>query len=130
MKNGRRRVEVERLIRQARADLKVAEDNLGIDHFDVAAFYSHQSVEKGLKALFIHLRRKAPPFTHDLVELGRALSAPAALATDLADLTREYTTARYPDAANAVPAEMYTKDIARRAIDAARRLWKWIEPRF
>lgn len=38
---------------QARHDLIVAKFNLGGGHYDVAAFYCHQVVERGLKALCI-----------------------------------------------------------------------------
>ena len=40
-------------LKQALHDLDLAQKNLGIEGYDIAAFLSHQSVEKLLKALII-----------------------------------------------------------------------------
>jgi HEPN domain-containing protein len=125
-----RRPEVEDALAQARRDLKNAEAILATEAYEVVAFLCQQSVEKGLKALYLHLRRKRADPTHDLVKLGEQVSAPASLATALGDLTADYTTARYPEAANGVPFKVYTKERALARLEAARKVWGWLDPQF
>jgi HEPN domain-containing protein len=121
------RKDVERLLAQARRDLSNAEKNITIQAYEVAAFLCEQSVEKGLKALYAHARRQRPPATHSLIELGQDLSTPKTLAKALATLNMDYVASRYPDAANGVPGELYTKDMADERVAAAREVWAWLE---
>lgn len=60
------RKEVERLVLQARRDLENGRKNIGIQAYEVSAFLAHQSVEKYLKATWIHTKRRQPPPTHYL----------------------------------------------------------------
>ncbi|MBI4613897.1 MAG: HEPN domain-containing protein [Planctomycetes bacterium] len=124
------RKEVENLLAQARFDLKNAEKNISVAAYDVAAFLCHQSVEKGLKALFLQSRRQRPPPTHSLHELAQELSAPKSLVEALTLINADYVAARYPDAANGVPALLYTKKMAADRLAAARKIWDWLEKRF
>lgn len=121
------RKEVERLLIQARRDLANAEKIVPTEAFEVAAFLCQQSIEKGLKALFAHKRRTRSPATHSLLELANDLSAPKSLLGALSTINPDYVTTRYPDAANGVPGQMYTKDMAKERIEAAREIWKWLD---
>jgi HEPN domain-containing protein len=42
-------------LRQAEADLRAARDSRESEHFEWAAFASHQAAEKAIKALYQHL---------------------------------------------------------------------------
>jgi HEPN domain-containing protein len=124
---GRMRKEVERLVLQARRDLENARKNVGIEAYEVAAFFSHQAVEWHRKALWIRKRHAPPPATHYLRELGQGVGIPKRLAANLRFLNPDYTVARYPDAANGVPYELYDEPTARAKVKAAEEVARWAE---
>jgi len=121
------RKEVERLILQARRDLENARKNIEIGAHEVAAFLCHQAVEKYLKGAWIQKKRRRPPPTHYLRELGEGLRIPKRLMAHLLYLNPDYTVARYPDAANGVPYELYNEATARAKVKAAREVARWVE---
>jgi len=106
---------------QALEDLETARVLLREERYYASAFYSHQAAEKALKAAYIEIRREAAPRTHNIVELGQALGMNDLL-DDLMELNPEYTVSRYLNAANGVPAQMYSEAIARRHLDRAERV--------
>jgi HEPN domain-containing protein len=121
------RQEVERLILQARRDLVNARKNIGIEAYEVAAFLAHQAVEKYLKGAWIQKKRTRPPATHYLRELGEGLRVPKRLMAHLNYLNPDYTIARYPDAANGVPYELYDLAVARAKVKAGEEVARWVE---
>jgi len=120
------RREIERLLKQADRDLQNARKNLGIEAYDVAAFLAQQAVEKYLKGTWVLSRKEPAPHTHSLTELGDGLGVSAELRRHLADLTSDYTVSRYPDAANAVPYELYDEVTARTKVDNADAVIAWL----
>jgi HEPN domain-containing protein len=104
------RIEVKRMIKQAERSLENARKNIGIEAYEVTAFL-------------------ASPFTHSLTELGDALGVPRALRKHLVSLTADYTTARYPDAANGVPYEVYDRETAEAKVASAEAVLKWLRER-
>lgn len=120
------RVEAERLIKQAERDLENARKNIGIEAFEVAAFLAEQAVEKHLKAAWILVRREPPPWTHSLTELGDGLRVPREHRRHLVYLNPDYTTARYPDAANGIPYEVYDRETAESKVAAAEGAFAWL----
>ena len=62
-----------------------------------------------------------------LTELGDALGVPQSLRKHLVSLTADYTMARYPDAANGVPYEIYDQETAEAKVAAAEELLKWLQ---
>ena len=120
------RPEVERLLKQADRDLENAAKNLTIEAYEVAAFLAEQAVEKYLKGAWVVTKKQPAPHTHALTELGDGLGVPAELRRHLADLTSDYTISRYPDAANAVPYELYDAATARVKIDNAQAVIEWL----
>jgi HEPN domain-containing protein len=58
--------------------------------------------------------------------LGDGLGVPTGLRRHLADLTPDYTVSRYPDAANAVPYELYDLAIAQAKVDNATQVIVWL----
>jgi HEPN domain-containing protein len=123
------RKEAERWWLQALEDLSAARANLRIGKFYVAAFFSQQAAEKALEALYIETKRRTQPKTHDLTELAAELRVPKGIAEDLAELNPEFVVTRYPDAANGVPARMYTREIAKFHVGKAGRVVKWAKQR-
>ena len=121
------RIEIQRLIKQAERDLENARNNIPIAAYEVAAFLSEQAVEKFLKAYWMISKKEAPPFTHSLTELGDTLGVPQSLRKHLVSLTADYTMARYPDAANGVPYEIYDQETAEAKVAAAEELLKWLQ---
>lgn len=120
------RQEVERSIKQAERDLENARKNVGIEAYELASFMSQQAVEKFLKAAWMEERAEAPPRTHSLVELGDPLGVPDELRKHLVYLNADYTTARYPDAANGIPYEIYDRETAESKVAAAEALFEWL----
>jgi len=114
-------------LRQAEGDFKAAKDNLESENFYVVAFLCHQSVEKGLKALFIVRNARAPPKTHSLRRLSSELAAPVEL-LDAADLLEPvYTESRYPDILEDVPLDRYSRSDAGIMIKIAEDFFTWIQ---
>jgi len=117
--------------RSALVDLEVAERMLNQGYFNYAAFLSHQAVEKALRALIIERLRVLPPKIHNLVELASALRDAGVdvgeVLDDIKDLNPHYLTSRYPDAANGVPSEIYTRRVAAQCLTMARRVLSWAE---
>lgn len=120
------RPEVERLVKQAERDLENARKNIGIEAYEVAAFMAEQAVEKRLKAAWMAVRAEAPPRTHSLTELGDPLGVSEEMRRHLVYLNVDYTTARYPDAANGVPYEIYDQPTAESKVQAAEELFGWL----
>lgn len=120
------RIEIERLIKQAERDLENARKNIGIEAYELASFVAEQAVEKRLKAAWMETRGEAPPRTHSLTELGDPLDVPDGLRKHLVYLNADYTVARYPDAANGVPYEIYDRETAESKVEAAEALFEWL----
>jgi HEPN domain-containing protein len=112
--------------REANHNLRQARKNFELEEFSVAAFLSHQAAEKALKALYIMVKSRLPPRGHDLLKLGRAVEA-SAIIDELRILNPHYTVARYPNAANTVPSELYSREMASRCVEAAERVLRWVK---
>lgn len=121
------RPEAEGWWEQAQEDLATARATIEASRFYAAAFFCQQAVEKSLKALWIERFRELPPKTHDLTVLAERLGLPAEFSTALKDINPAYATARYPDAANGLPARAFNDEIARRDLLGAERIMKWCE---
>ncbi len=108
--------------RQARRDLEMAEKNLQIGGYDVAASLCQQSVEKLLKSILIFEKGTAPK-THYLDELADILGIEGELRTDILDFSADYMFARYPDVSDQIPFEEYTQDVATEKVDRCKRVF-------
>jgi HEPN domain-containing protein len=120
------RIETQRLLKQAERDLQNARKNVDIAAYEVSAFLAEQAVEKFLKAAWTVVNREDAPRTHSLTELGDALGVPRELRRHLVDLNADYTTSRYPDAANGVPYEVYDRETAEAKVAAAEEILTWL----
>ncbi len=115
---------------QALRDLRKAENSLRTEDFDGAAFWAHQAAEKVLKALLLAHGYVAR--THNLLELAREVQRelgldPTPIIDDLRELNPHYVIARYPNAANAPPYQLYTEARARDLVERARRVVEWVK---
>jgi HEPN domain-containing protein len=123
------RPEVQRLLKQADRDLDNARKSITIAAYEVSAFLAQQAVEKYLKGAWVVLNREPAPHTHSLPELGEGVGVPRELRRHLAELTPDYTVSRYPDAANAIPYELYDETTARAKVAAADEVIAWLRQR-
>jgi len=87
---------------------------------------AQQAVEKYLKGAWVVAKKEPAPHTHALTELGDGLGVPVDLRRHLADLTSDYTVSRYPDAANAVPYELYDEATAGTKVENAEAVIAWL----
>ncbi len=115
---------------QAMRDLRKAVNALSTEDYDAVAFWCHQAVEKGLKALL--LSRGYVARGHNLVDLGRRIKEELSLnideiMDDLMELNPHYTISRYPNAANAPPYQIYNRSKAEDLISRAKRVLNWIK---
>ncbi|NYZ77632.1 HEPN domain-containing protein [Candidatus Micrarchaeota archaeon] len=120
------RKESENWIAQAKEDFDAAAANLKIKKYYVAAFLSQQCAEKAIKALHIEKTRSIQIKSHNLIELGEALKVPERIMGCLMELNFDYTIARYPDAANTIPAKAYNEIISERKIEYAKEVLEWV----
>jgi len=114
------REETRRLWLQALEDLETARVMLDVDRYYASAFFSHQAAEKALEVLFIHVKRDISPKTHNLLELLAHMDVGEEVIDAAVELNPDYVVARYPDAANGVPAQMYNERIARNRFEKAK----------
>jgi len=105
------REEITNNLRQIENDLDTARILLEHEKHSDSVFHSQQAAEKALKALYL-FEKKEIPFTHNLVRIARDLGMHEPILKAARELTPDYITTRYVDAANGVPAEMYDRESA------------------
>jgi len=119
------RTEAEGWWEQAESDLKAAQVVLEVGQYFVCAFLCQQAVEKAFKALWIQRFKEMPPKTHDLVALSEKLNVPRRLESAILRINPAYATARYPDAANGLPARAFNQEVASAHIRDAQEVFSW-----
>ncbi|OFV68420.1 MAG: DNA-binding protein [Candidatus Syntrophoarchaeum caldarius] len=120
------RKEVKEWWKQALKDLDSAEKNLNIGEYYLTAFLCQQSVEKSLKALYIHKLKESPGPTHSLIFLGKEVGIPEEYHSTLRRLSPDFVITRYPDAAHTVPYELYDEEIAKERLERSMKVIEWI----
>ncbi len=114
-------------LEEARYDLEDAELALEAGRWSRVTFFSHQAVEKALKALWVQVRRTPPPRTHVLPELLPGDVDVGVPLEELYWLSKYYIVSRYPDAAGGPPSRLIVEWEARRAAEVARRVVERVE---
>jgi HEPN domain-containing protein len=119
-------------LKQAESDLRKARNDLATRDWDSAAFWSQQAAEKALKALL--LEAGLVYRGHDLLGMAELIERELGIQVDeirshLRELTIHYTVARYPNAANAVPSEIYDEAKARQLVSMAEQVVAWVKQR-
>jgi len=113
-------------LEEAKADLRRAEQMLEEGDYAISCFFSHQAVEKALKAIMIGLVRKRPPRTHDLTalysEVESFLELPEEVRELLPEISQYYITSRYPNAGLRRPSLSFSRTQAERALEVAKRV--------
>jgi HEPN domain-containing protein len=112
---------------QSLEDLETARVNIETKRYYASVFFSQQAAEKALKALYIETLRDYPPKTHNMLEISRTLDVPETVLEAAIELNPEYFVTRYPDAANGVPAEMYTEKKANLHFEKAEVVIQWVK---
>ena len=120
------RKESSRLWEQAQEDLDTADKLLNVGKYYASVFFAEQAAEKALKAMYLEEKRRVA-FTHDLVELAEELGAPENVSHAAAELSPDYVTTRYPDAANALPAKLYHAASAELHLKLSREVIGWVK---
>jgi len=115
---------------QAEADLKTARDNLVSGNYYVVALFCQQTVEKGLKALYLHQSRAQVPKTHSLPRLAKEVDLPEKFRKAIDLINPSYVFSRYPDLVEDIPAEMYTKESVAEMLAQTEVLFAWIQKQF
>jgi HEPN domain-containing protein len=121
------RREAELWWKQSLEDLKSAEGNLGIGRYYLVAFLCHQAIEKALKALYIQKLRESPGATHSLIFLGGKVGVPKQLFGHLRKVSPDFVVARYPNAAQGLPHEIYDREMAEERLRLAREVLGWVK---
>jgi HEPN domain-containing protein len=120
------REEIRNTWMQSEEDLRTAELIIEVGRFYASVFFSQQAAEKALKALYIYQKKRLPK-THNIVELASDLGAPDEVIEACQELNPDYVTTRYVDAANGVPAKMYSHNSAIIHIEYAKTVIAWIQ---
>ncbi len=125
MSSEKRQHEANRWLAQAEADLRAADVSASGEIYEWACFQAQQAAEKGLKALW--LSDGHDPWGHSLLRLVRehpdasiTADLTTAVSEEAATLDQFYIPTRYPNGLpDLTPHEVYTKDQAQRAHEAA-----------
>ena len=119
---------------QAERNLLRARNDLAHGFYDGAVANAQQAAELALKALVVAAAGTAPPHTHDLDQLVRALSTsgytvPVGIAGHARGIPAgTWTRARYPDpAVHFVPARDIPEAEARAILQHAEAIYAWVQ---
>jgi len=110
-------------LKQALHDLEMAEKNIAIGGYDIAAFLAHQSIEKLLKSI-LAIQGKKIPKVHYIDELAKQLKLDNDLVDSISELTIDYTFSRYPDVSEHIPYEEYNEEISREKVKIAKDVFE------
>ncbi|HIE25912.1 TPA: HEPN domain-containing protein [Candidatus Poribacteria bacterium] len=118
------REEIRNTWMQSEEDFRTAELIIEVGRFYASVFFSQQAAEKALKALYIY-QKKLLPKTHNIVELASDLEAPDEVIEACQELNPDYVATRYVDAANGIPAQMYSRNSAITHLEYAKAVIAW-----
>ncbi|MEK6938067.1 MAG: HEPN domain-containing protein [Nanoarchaeota archaeon] len=116
---------VENWWKQAQRDFQSAKNSFDSKDYYASAFWSHQSIEKGLKSLRIKKLNDLPKI-HNLVKLARGLNAPEEIIKKCARVNPVYTEVRYPEG-KTLPADKINKVEAEQILLIVKEVLEWIE---
>lgn len=119
--------ELERWLKQAGHDLKVAKANFGHEFFADVCYSAEQAAQKALKG-YLYFRGSTMVWKHSVKELAEECAKLESGFSELIEagkiLDQYYIPTRYPDvlAPPAVPFESYTKEQAEEAMALAEKV--------
>lgn len=112
-------------LKQAEEDLITAESMIEKKRYYASAFFSQQAAEKALKASILKKKREEKT-THSLVYLGKEADIPQKFMEPLRRLSPQYFLARYPDASDELPIDLYSEQSAQEFLTTAREVIAWV----
>ena len=121
------RKESENWWNQSLYDFESAKDVFKLKRYSLSVFLCQQSVEKGLKAYFIELKKESPGTTHSLIFLAKSVKLPEKYFKFLRRLMPQFVNTRYPDAAYGLPSELYDNEIALEYLKDSEEVLKWLK---
>ncbi len=121
------KTEVKDWLEQALADLDKARVLLDAKRYDGVVVFAQQAAEKALKALHIFIYETIPPKIHDLVELCSKVKAPQDVIPSAENLSGTYFFSRYPGAAPVIPVKFYTLVKAKKHLQEAEVILRWVQ---
>jgi|LSQX01.2.fsa_nt_gb HEPN domain-containing protein len=97
--------------------------------YSYCVFMCHQTIEKLLKAIIIHVNKEIPKKSHNLRELlaDCNFEVPADIETKILKLNPHYMFSRYPDIAGGPSYKMYNKQIAKECMDITEEAVTWLK---
>ncbi|MEW5766384.1 MAG: HEPN domain-containing protein [bacterium] len=133
MSKENQRDEALRWLRQARLDLETAQILLENKRFAAACFFTHQSAEKALKAVWYYLDEE--PWGHSVEKMIEGLTSTEfkkrllPLREDAIFLDRFYIPTRYPNGLPwpLIPEEAYFESDAQQSIDKSQEIVREVE---
>ena len=121
------RKEVDLWWRQSEDDLDAAQYLFDGKRYYIAAFMCQQSVEKSLKALFLHETKGQVPQSHSLIYLATNTSTPKRFFSFLRELTPKFIDTRYPDASVDLPSRIYDERNTKKILLASKEVVAWVK---
>ncbi|MCK5149825.1 HEPN domain-containing protein [Candidatus Pacearchaeota archaeon] len=118
--------EFKKWMKQAEADLDVAEYNLKGKLYYVCANYSQQVVEKALKALLIKKKKKLIK-THSITKMAKELNLPNKLIFKISELEPVHLESKYPDFSTKLPFEEYEEKDVIEFLNTAEEVLTWVK---
>jgi len=114
-------------VKFAKDDLKNAKILLKNKRYLGAIYYSHQTIEKFLKAILVEKKKKVPK-THDLLDLLKQTELPYPRETleFLQELNPYYNPIRYPDAPEVVSLKL-RRQKAEKILKLTQETIKWLK---
>ncbi len=111
---------------QAREDLKTAHALLKSKRYTWCAFVCQQSLEKCLKAGYVKIHKKIPPYTHKLEYLCQLLDLrpPEHIVEVIIKVDKYYIAARYPTYKESI--NISRKDIAAEIYSETKEAFQWL----
>jgi len=120
------REEIRDWIIQGEADFRKAKILFEASEYDGVAFYSHQVIEKMLKALYMKNLKKSKA-GHSIIHIAKELNVSENLFEKIKKINPEYLISRYPDIAGVAPVDYYSKDMVIDYISIAEEIIIWVK---
>ncbi len=115
-------------LKQARLDLKAAEDSAVARHHEWTAFQAQQGAEKAVKALVQsqHGAVRGHSITEILQQLASRVEIPEAVLDAGRELDKVYVTSRHPNRfTSGNPSDYFTEKTSRQLIDYGQRIFEF-----
>ncbi|MBM4401812.1 MAG: HEPN domain-containing protein [Candidatus Cloacimonetes bacterium] len=112
----------------AAQDIKVAEDNFKLEHYNYALFFCHLFLERILKALYTKRKQKLPPPIHNLTKIAKdaGVEMDEKLRADLDEITTFNVAARYDNVKLAFYKKA-TREFAKKYMKRAKEIYLWLK---